>query len=60
MDWMRNTCIVLKMVLAHGSMYSFNKYLLIIYYVPGTILGPRDTAMSKNQTHMPAFMEFAF
>lgn len=60
MDWIKNTCIVLKIVSAHGSIYSFNKYLLIIYYVPGTILGSGETAMNKNQTYMPAFMEFAF
>lgn len=56
---MKNTCIVLKTVLAHGSVYSFNKYLLIIYYVPGTILGSGETARNRNQTYVPAFVDSA-
>lgn len=33
--------------------YSSNKYLLSIYYVPGTILGTMDSSMNKRQSPYP-------
>lgn len=53
----------------NGIMHSFSKYLFIIYYVPGTILGIGKLAVSKqhrpNKTKqkkktIPAFMEFTY
>lgn len=45
---MRNTCIFLRTMWAHGSIYSLNKYLLITYYVPSTILGSGNEQTDIN------------
>lgn len=37
--------------------YSYNKYLLNIYYGPGIILDTKDTAVKKTNQN-PAFMNF--
>lgn len=36
--------------------YSFNKFLLSLYSMPGPRLGPRDTARNKAQILIPKFM----
>lgn len=40
------------------SWIPFNKYLLIIYSVPGAVPGTEDTAM--NKTTIPPQVEFKF
>lgn len=36
---------------AHSCLASFNKYLLSAYSMPGTALGPEDTAVKKTKKH---------
>lgn len=42
--------------------YSYPKYLLLAYYLPGKILGAKDTAVSKTNKNIqkPTFMELTF
>lgn len=38
-------------------LYSFYRYLLSVYYVPGTVIGTEDAAANKKGQRFPILME---